>query len=97
MKVFVFLIGFGLSVFTITGADAAGFNCDPTSKKCTCSGTWESADCKAMSRNCSTTGDVHHACSAGGCICYMDASGGDSGGANNNRPIAPVGAKPMKQ
>jgi hypothetical protein len=34
------------------GGAGFGFSCDVNTKKCTCSGIWEGADCQAMKKNC---------------------------------------------
>ena len=62
-----------------TGSLGFGFNCDVNTNKCTCTGTWDGADCSAMSKNCKGGSGGSHSCretEAGvpiGCDCKMGA------------------------
>lgn len=38
-----------------SGRPGLSFSCDVNTKKCTCSGIWEGADCQAMKKNCDMT------------------------------------------
>ena len=62
-----------------------GFSCDVNTTVCDCTGSWEGADCQAMSKNCDFTGTIHKACGATGCRCWMKPAG---------TPPARTGGKP---
>lgn len=75
------------------GGGAANFRCDVNSRQCTCSGTWEGADCQAMARNCDLTGSVRHWCHLGTpptCACNMLRTTPT----RPLRPVAPIGRAP---
>lgn len=47
-----------------------GFSCDVNTNQCTCTGTWDGADCKAMNDKV-CAGDSGVLCSPVGCTCKM--------------------------
>lgn len=56
-----------------------GFNCDVNTRSCTCTGTYDGADCRAMASNCINEcegqGDCKLiSCGASGCECKMKAA-----------------------
>jgi hypothetical protein len=42
------------------GPRGAGFTCDVNTRECTCTGTWEGADCQGMKKNCQ--GSIYKIC-----------------------------------
>jgi hypothetical protein len=54
------------------GSGGLGFSCDVNTRKCTCSGVWDGADCEAMKKNCKDkTTPAGCNASEGWCICNM--------------------------
>jgi hypothetical protein len=57
------------------GATTQSFSCDVNTGYCTCSGSWDGADCKGMFPNCKVQeppGTIWHSCEIGkGCECKM--------------------------
>lgn len=45
----------GVHAASNIGGPRLGFNCDVNTRKCTCEGIWEGADCQAMKKNCDLT------------------------------------------
>ena len=77
MKIFLILIATFLTIGPVHAASnqrpaGMGFQCDVNTKRCTCSGIWDGADCEAMKKNCKDK--INPAgCNAseGWCICVM--------------------------
>lgn len=62
-----------------TSPTGLGFNCDVNTRSCTCTGTYDGADCRAMAGNCINEcegqGDCKLiSCGATGCECKMKAA-----------------------